>query len=287
MKNKVLCLCFISLLFLGSAFGDTIILKSGKQIEGAIKEKTADSIKVDIEGITITYYFTDIESINGDKVSLSVPTQLTDTAVKQGETTQPASGDVTSSDIIVVIDKKNAKVETDSVSNQPVEPILNQQDDSFSKSQKINENDISSTGDNFKFKRGKLSEKDAKLAVAVAGGIFLVLIVIIIVLYVYSALCLFFIAKKTSTEPAWMAWVPIANMFLMCNIAKMSYLWLLGLLGSLIPYLSIVANIYLMGLFVYMWYKIAIARGKPGWVGILTIIPVVNLVIMGYLAFAE
>jgi len=54
-------------------FCETIVLKSGRTVEGKILEKTDKYIKVDIEGIPITYYLDDIESINGAKeVSSSV-----------------------------------------------------------------------------------------------------------------------------------------------------------------------------------------------------------------------
>jgi hypothetical protein len=61
----------------------------------------------------------------------------------------------------------------------------------------------------------------------------------------------------------------------------------LGLLTLLIPIINILGNFYAIGLFVYLWYKIALARNKPGWIGILTIIPIANFVAMGYLAFSD
>jgi len=51
-----------------SIFAETILLKSGKTIEGKIVERTNESIKIDIEGIPITYYFNDIESIDGKSI---------------------------------------------------------------------------------------------------------------------------------------------------------------------------------------------------------------------------
>jgi hypothetical protein len=92
------------------------------------------------------------------------------------------------------------------------------------------------------------------------------------------------IAKKTSQTPAWLAWIPIANLFLMCKIAALPYWWLFGILLGFIPYVGWLLSSALSG---YIWYRIALARNKPGWVGILIIIPVVNLAIMGYLAFTE
>lgn len=276
MRNKIICLCFISLLFLGNAFCDTIILKSGKQVEGNIKTRTDDAVKVDIEGITITYYFTDIASINGENIVLPVSSQPVTPVVSDNNalsvTENPAAA-------------QNAADEV--ISEEPVIPV-NQQNRDISEFEEETSKDISDFGRGASgFPRGKLTEKDAKVAVAVFGGIVLFVIILSLIFYVYSAICLYFIAKKTSTEPAWFAWVPIANLFLMCNIAKINYLWLLGILGLFIPFVNILANIYLIGLFVYMWYKIAIARNKPGWVGILTIIPIANLAVMGYLAFAE
>ena len=278
MRNKIICLCFISFLLVGNVFCDTIILKSGKQIDGTIKERTNDAVKVDIEGITITYYLTDIESINGENVVVSAPSQ-------------PVSNEETPPAMPVVSDNNSLSAADDSAVEEATREDLdsrNQQNSDISEPARRADSDITEPErGTSRFPRGELSEKDAKVAVAVFGGIFLFIIVLSLIFYVYSAICLYFIAKKTNTEPAWLAWIPIGNLFLMCNIAKINYLWLLGILGLFIPFVSILANIYLIGLFVYMWYKIAIARNKPGWIGILTIIPIANLAVMGYLAFAE
>lgn len=58
-----------------SVFAETVSLKSGKTIEGKILEKTDKAIKIDISGIPITYYFEEIESIDGEKLAL--PTKET------------------------------------------------------------------------------------------------------------------------------------------------------------------------------------------------------------------
>ncbi|MFA5272262.1 MAG: hypothetical protein WC412_08035 [Candidatus Omnitrophota bacterium] len=56
------CLCFCR-----SAFSETIILKSGKSIKGKIVEETSRSIKIDYEGIVLTYWKDDIERIDKSK----------------------------------------------------------------------------------------------------------------------------------------------------------------------------------------------------------------------------
>jgi hypothetical protein len=60
--------------------------------------------------------------------------------------------------------------------------------------------------------------------------------------------------------------------------------WLLLFLGVFIPYLGIACTAVFNG---FVWYKIALARNKPGWVGVLSVIPIVHLGVMGYLAFSE
>ncbi len=52
---------------------DTIVLKSGKTIEAQIIEKNNKYIKVDLEGIPITYYREDIKSINGKDIEFKNP----------------------------------------------------------------------------------------------------------------------------------------------------------------------------------------------------------------------
>jgi hypothetical protein len=118
----------------------------------------------------------------------------------------------------------------------------------------------------------------------VAAGVVLLLVFIGLLFYIYSAVCLFIIAKKTATPRPWLAWIPLANLFLMCKAGGLSYLWLLGLFLGLMPFIGTLLTAALMA---FIWYNIALKRNKPGWLGILTIVPVVNLVVVGYLAFAE
>lgn len=100
---------------------------------------------------------------------------------------------------------------------------------------------------------------------------------LIILFYVYAAVCLQRIARKTNTENAWLAWIPIANFYLWYLIAKPAIWWFILLF---IPYANIVAM-------AVIWMGIAEARKKPKWIGVLMLVPIVNLVAMGYLAFSE
>jgi hypothetical protein len=85
------------------------------------------------------------------------------------------------------------------------------------------------------------------------------------------------IANKTNTENSWLAWIPIANLYLICKIAGKPGWWVILFL---IPLVNIVISIII-------WMKIAEMRGKPSWLGILWIIPPIGLIVVGYLAFSD
>ena len=59
-----------------SMFAETIIFKSGKTVEGKILNKSSESIKVDIEGVPVTYFIDEIESIDGENISSAAGAQL-------------------------------------------------------------------------------------------------------------------------------------------------------------------------------------------------------------------
>lgn len=68
-RKKWLALVLVmSLFFPVLVFAETVLLKSGKTIEGKITEKTDLYIKVDIAGVAVPYFLDDIESIDGEKL---------------------------------------------------------------------------------------------------------------------------------------------------------------------------------------------------------------------------
>jgi hypothetical protein len=84
-------------------------------------------------------------------------------------------------------------------------------------------------------------------------------------------------AKKTGTDNAWFAWIPILNVVLMLTIAKKPIWWLILFF---IPLANLVIGII-------VWMEVAKALGKPEWLGILMIVPVANFIVPGYLAFSN
>lgn len=111
----------------------------------------------------------------------------------------------------------------------------------------------------------------------VAVGLGIAWLVFILAIYVYMAVCLMKIAKKTDTSNAWFAWIPILNIILMLQISKKPLWWIILMF---IPMVNIVISII-------VWMEISKAVRKPEWLGILIIIPVINFIIPGYLAFSK
>jgi hypothetical protein len=96
-----------------------------------------------------------------------------------------------------------------------------------------------------------------------------------IVLYCYFAFATMTIAKKTGTPNEWMAWVPIANLVLLVQMAQKETWWVVLFF---IPIANIVVSIL-------CYNAIAVRLGKPEWIGWLTLVPCVGFVVPGYLAW--
>jgi hypothetical protein len=86
-------------------------------------------------------------------------------------------------------------------------------------------------------------------------------------LYVYYAVVLMVLADKTGTSAGWLAWIPIANLFQMCRIGRVSMAWVLLLL---VPVFNLIA-------LAIIWMGIARARGKSPALGFMAMLPGVGL----------
>jgi len=74
MKKRIflVLLLVLGLYFPSSILAETILLKSGKTVEGKLIEKTDKYIKIDFQGTSLTYFFDEIESIDGQKQPLTL-----------------------------------------------------------------------------------------------------------------------------------------------------------------------------------------------------------------------
>jgi len=123
--------------------------------------------------------------------------------------------------------------------------------------------------------------------------------------YIYFAVCLMFLAKKTQTSHRWMAWIPILNIYLLCKIAGKHGWWLIyfflpiiillfaflpnlpHVLMSVIILLASLASLAIPVILIILWREIAVKLNRPRFWGTLIIIPIINLIIMGFLAFSK
>jgi len=121
-----------------------------------------------------------------------------------------------------------------------------------------------------------LPPEAAGLLAAFAG----VMLFVWLAIYAYMGLCLHLIAKKTNTSPAWLAWIPIANLILLLMISEKPMWWIVL---AFIP----IINIVWVVLWILVWMAIAEKRGKPAITGVLMIVPILNIFILGYLAFSK
>ena len=126
------------------------------------------------------------------------------------------------------------------------------------------------------FANGAFAQEDSP-RLGASAGVLSFIIILGLVCYVYMALAVQTIARKTDTPNDWLAWIPLANLFLLLRISRKPLWWFVRLL---IPFVNIV-------ILILMWIGVAEARGKPNWWGLLMLVPVVSLIVPGYLAWSD
>ena len=107
-------------------------------------------------------------------------------------------------------------------------------------------------------------------------------ILAVLLIYVYVAIALMVIAQKTKTKNPWLAWIPIANFYLLTQIAKVSGIWTFALLLAFIP---MVGGLILWIATIWLFWRVCERMKFPGWVSLLMIIPVLNLIVLGIIAW--
>jgi hypothetical protein len=125
-----------------------------------------------------------------------------------------------------------------------------------------------------------LSDEEAAVfsaALFLTGVGLVVFGVFALIAYVYTSWAFMVVAQKVGEQPAWLAWVPILNVYLLTKIAKVHPL---SLLLMFVPIANIVYAVFLL-------MKIAERRGFPSWLGLFVLVPLAGLILPGYLAWAE
>ena len=120
--------------------------------------------------------------------------------------------------------------------------------------------------------------------VALAGIMIVFILLLALAVYIYTSLALMKIADRTKTKDGWLAFIPVANIYLMTQIAKVPGWWTIGILLAFIPFIG---SVLLLILTTYLWWQIAERLKRPGWWALLLLIPIVNFVIMGIMAWGK
>jgi hypothetical protein len=132
------------------------------------------------------------------------------------------------------------------------------------------------------------------LAAPVVGALYFLVIAL-------SSYPLQAISDKTNAAPSWTCWVPIVQIYPFVRAARSSLGIMLawcavmvgaGVLGAFVgggvgPLLMMAAGVGFAVYLVMLLWRIADNRDCSGWLGILCIIPVVNLLVYLYIAFHD
>jgi hypothetical protein len=98
-----------------------------------------------------------------------------------------------------------------------------------------------------------------------------------LLMYLFQCYCCMLICRKAGKPPGILVWLPGLQLFPLLRAADMSGWWFLAFF---VPVLNFVPLI--------LWpFKIAKARGKSVWVGVLLLLPITSLFAFLYLAFSN
>jgi len=95
-------------------------------------------------------------------------------------------------------------------------------------------------------------------------------------MYVLFAFPLYTMGQKVGAQNPWFAFVPFLNTVLALEIAGKDLWWIILFF---IPCINVIVGVIVM-------MSIAEAMDKPSWLGVLILVPVVNLALPFYLAYA-
>jgi hypothetical protein len=95
--------------------------------------------------------------------------------------------------------------------------------------------------------------------------------------YLYYCLCTYLIAKKLEVPAAWLAWIPILQIWTFLRSAGKPFWWVLLLFVPLL-------NIFFI---LYRWMCIIENLGRNKWLALLMLVPIAPLFLLGMLAFSN
>lgn len=134
---------------------------------------------------------------------------------------------------------------------------------------------------------------------------FFISMILIIVLFLYKAFAFYTIAKKLGSKYGFLAFIPIGQLFLYPILAKERWGWaLIPLLlitlplffmpFSIIPFINlflifliIIGTVVLLGFRTFWYWKIFQKRNYNGALSILTLVSLIDLIVIGFVAWND
>lgn len=252
---------------------DIIFLENGMEIEGTITEKTDDYILLSSGvGVDVKYYLDEIRSINGQAAfdqSDSLSTQYSPEPIQIPLGTQqdpvfqrmPTNQDETMRD-----------VPANSYPEQ-TQGDFRLRTERLGTTVRFHENSPRPKSFNEVIELPGIHTEQVSLS-KTQKGVFGGLVILLIIGWFVFTTPLYIISNKLGKGFPFMAFLPIANLFLMCDLAKKSYFFFVLMI---IPLVNIIASIFI-------WMGIAENCKKPEWLGVLILVPFVNIFLPWYLA---
>ncbi|MEI7997879.1 MAG: hypothetical protein WCH62_00010 [Candidatus Omnitrophota bacterium] len=252
---------------------DEVVLKTGEIVKGRIVERVKDYVKIDNGiGVGVTYYNDEISSINGESVKVETPpVAVYSPAPSQDTTLQQPMAPAAEAPAKVV----EAPVSIPNVtSSEPVQTVKSNRS-----TVSVRQNFSSSVPS------GKLSSPVFGILKPFLGAGIVVIFLIVAFFYVLMCMPLYLLARKTNTSPVWLAWIPLANLYLFTKVAQKPGWWILVIFAvGLIPFAGILADLIII---TWFWCCICEIRQKPKWLGLLILVPFVNIALPWYVALSD
>jgi hypothetical protein len=122
----------------------------------------------------------------------------------------------------------------------------------------------------------------ALTALSVVALVFV--LIFALALYVYTAYTLMKIGQRRKVKYAWLAWIPIGNLYVLVKAADKHGAWTLFYLLGIIP---VVGQILIAALTVFLFYRVAEKLKFNPLFSLLVLVPIGNLVLLGLLAWSK
>jgi len=137
----------------------------------------------------------------------------------------------------------------------------------------------------YNYSYGTTTDLSPTAVLGIFSAMLIPALIVGLALYVYTSWAMMVIAKKTNTPNAWLAWIPIANLYLMTQVAGVPWwTFLLVFLG----WMPVVGNLGVLALIIWWWWKICEKRNRPGWWSlVISLVPIANLIMIGMLAWSD